>query len=609
MRGLTDLHMRCGRAALRYVGQGDGEGYASVVFCDVAGSDADGGAVNDVGDVCRGCRTGNAGGFEVATGDGRDRGGYCHGIGKDVSTVGVDGERAVAGSIECDRARTLFTGDLHRGGSGCARLWRVRQGHIEGEYTTAVFCNVGCCDAGPGDVAVVHHIGAEAGARETEARNVAVDHGIHTGNDGRYRRSSLHIVLIRTACHGQVAVQGAAGDGHCLRNTTHRDVEFQVTLRRVINTEAEGDGIALDNIAGKQIALRIDMTDRDGGSFKRHPTIDRCACRIAGGIGGCYGGMNIFVGHQVACQDILAVDQCSFRAGHHACGVGIAMNRERHGVSHLGVAADRAGDGGIGLAVLGSVDDVVASDGVDGDAGGNVDVNGDGGIGGCRGAGRSGHVGGGDAGFDGVVGDQVAGIDVHAVDQRAAFTGRDRRRVGVAVDQQGDNVSDLDVTAHGAGNRGGGLGRLGDVDDVVAGNGADGDVGSDVGRNQWQRLQVGCRGRCRKTVVVGQGVYTLGDAQQLHKSAAAIGAATCAQTGRRGVQGLVQIRATFERLDDGIGCGRSGNGAVLRRGTLVGLDHMVVQTHTLGRRHGQQAAVFHQEFDPDIAHGTNGFAL
>ena len=153
------------------------------------------------------------------------------------------------------------------------------------------------------------------------------------------------------------------------------------------------------------------------------------------------------------------------------------------------------------------------------------------------------------------------------------------------------------------------MGRLGDVDDVVAGNGADGDVGSDVGRNQWQRLQVGCRGRCRKTVVVGQGVYTLSNAQQLHKSAAAVGTRATGHTASGGIQCLVQVRAAFERLDDGIGCGRGADGAVLRCGTLIRLDHVVIQTHGLGRGHGQQVTVLHHQLNPDVANGAHSFAF
>ena len=111
-----------------------------------------------------------------------------------------------------------------------------------------------------------------------------------------------------------------------------------------------------------------------------------------------------------------------------------------------------------------------------------------------------------------------------------------------------------------------------------------------------------------EAVVVGQRIHAFGDAQQLHKAGATVGTgATAAQTGGRGFKCLTQVGPAFQCLNDGVDRGRCGNGAVLRGGALVGLGHVFVQPHALSRRDGQQAAIFHQEFDPGIAHGAHGF--
>ena len=148
-----------------------------------------------------------------------------------------------------------------------------------------------------------------------------------------------------------------------------------------------------------------------------------------------------------------------------------------------------------------------------------------------------------------------------------------------------------------------------------------GDAGTAFGNSalgrQMQRGVSGCQTLLRSgglrasavAVMVGQGVHALTDAQQLHKGAAAVSATTGAQAARCGIQRLVQVGPALKGLDDGVGCGRCGDSTVLRGGALIGFDHVVIQTHVLRWRHGQQAAVFHQEFGPDIAHGADGFAF
>ena len=211
--------------------------------------------------------------------------------------------------------------------------------------------------------------------------------------------------------------------------------------------------------------------------------ISRGGCRIARGVGRRHAGVNVLVGHQVRCQDILAVDQCSVRAGHDSRGVGIAVQRQCHGVAHFGVAADGARDRRIELAVLGGVDDVVAGDGVDGDGSRGQCIHRDI-MRRCGGDAVAGRVGGGhpggDAGVDRVVSHQVRCLDRDVVDQLAALIGRDQTRVGITVDHERDGVAQLDVAAHRAADRS--IGHLGlrGIDDVIAGDGVNGDAGGNV---------------------------------------------------------------------------------------------------------------------------------
>ncbi len=123
-------------------------------------------------------------------------------------------------------------------------------------------------------------------------------------------------------------------------------------------------------------------------------------------------------------------------------------------------------------------------------------------------------------------------------------------------------------------------------------------------------MHVGRQIRCRKAVVVSQRRHAFGNTQQLHEADAAIGTRTASQTGRSGFQLGAQVTAALQGLDDGFGGGAGGgDGAVLRSGAQVGLDHVLVQANTLLGGNCQQAAVFHEEFNMGVAHGTDGLAF
>ena len=138
--------------------------------------------------------------------------------------------------------------------------------------------------------------------------------------------------------------------------------------------------------------------------------------------------------------------------------------------------------------------------------------------------------------------------------------------------------------------------------------------------NAWRRRKARVKGQwghdfanarhLPKGVVVGLWTHTFGNAQQIHKAASSVsGCAAVAQTSCRSFQLGAQVGAALQRLNDGGSGGRRAYRAVLRGGSLYGLGHAVVKPHILLRSHGQQAAVFHKEFNPRITHGAHGFTF
>ena len=335
-----------------------------------------------------------------------------------------------------------------------------------------------------GGVAVVHHVGAQADTVKAEARKAAIGHWINAGHSRNDACRSLHVVVIRAACHGQVTVQGAAGNRHCLLNTTHGDVELQIVYGRMVNAETEGNGIAFNDIANNQAALSIDLINGDGGGFERHGMILRGRCCISGRIGDRYRRVYVLVCHQISCDYRNAVNQVARRAGYQPSDF-MTVNLQGHRVANLGVATDRAGNGSVVLACFAGVDDVITN---------RVDRNR------CnrlrihrqnnriRGGGRyaAGCIAGGNADIDAGVGQQVCRVDRHA-EHKPGFALRHGGGIGGAVGGQRHRVAHLDVSPDRAGNGRHQFGGLGGVYDVVAQNRIDGDGG----RNGFCRCRTG----------------------------------------------------------------------------------------------------------------------
>ena len=345
----------------------------------------------------------------------------------------------------------------------------VGQGDGEG-HAGVVFRDAVGADGGPGDVAVIHHVGGGGGACDRQVFIVAVGRradAVDRAGDGC---DALQVVVIGAAVNRHVGVQGAGGNGHGLVNAANGDVERQVGLRRMVNAEAEGQLVAFDYIAGHGIALCIEVRDADLG------------CR----------GVDRVMDNR---DNVGVIDRQRGKAA--------ALHRADTGLQCFAVAVD-----------------VVA---------------------------------------------------LHRRQHRAG--GRTRRDDDDGTIAQGDGH-----VRRGWRTQRGGVGhaRAAFEHRRIAG-----ELQCGRGRDFRYGLQVRGKGRCGEVVVVSEGLDAFGDAQQLHKGAAAVRTAARTHAGRRGVQGLVQVGAAFECLDDGVGGGRGGDRAILGRGAMVGLDHVFIEAHGL----------------------------
>jgi hypothetical protein len=109
--------------------------------------------------------------------------------------------------------------------------------------------------------------------------------------------------------------------------------------------------------------------------------------------------------------------------------------------------------------------------------------------------------------------------------------------------------------------------------------------------------------------LVGQWVHPLEDAQQLHEAAAlAFAPGTAAQAGGRGVQLLVEVAPTLQRLDDRVD-GALPDAGLLGGGAFSGLRDAVIDLDALRGRHGQRLAVVQQQLHPASCRGLDDFTL
>ena len=243
-----------------------------------------------------------------------------------------------------------------------------------------------------------------------------------------------------------------------------------------VAVDRQGDGIAqLDVFAhgaahkglGFCIFSNVDHVvasdDADGdvrmgrACVKVDSAAGRGGAGVAGGVIGHDLGIDAVVGPQIRGVDLGAVAKGAARV-HNCCGVGMAVDRQGDGVARLDVAAHCAAHRGLALVVFCNVQHVVASDDADGDGrsggrGVKADI--------AAGRGRSGvasGVIGHDLGINALIGPQIGGVNLGAVAELVAANIDNRGVVGMAVDRQGNGVTQLYIGTHRAAHRGLGLG-------------------------------------------------------------------------------------------------------------------------------------------------------
>ena len=260
---LTHRGLQYQVAVLRGVADAEAEGHG-VAFDDIAGddvaraidpADADHRRVLafdiDVGDRGGGGGALDRGGLKVAAVDGRHSGGHGLAIHVGIGVGGGNEQAAGAAGVERHGVGRLAHLDGHAGFA----LRSVRGLEIE-RYAGSVLSDVGGTDGDAGDIAIIDHVRRGAGAGQAEGFEVAAG---GAGDGGGNGAGALDVVLVGTGGSGQVGV-GITGldDDWALRG-----LQGQVALRGVADAEAEGHGVAFDDIAGDDVARAIDPADAD----------------------------------------------------------------------------------------------------------------------------------------------------------------------------------------------------------------------------------------------------------------------------------------------------------------------------------------------------------
>ena len=433
--------------------------------------------------------------------------------------VGVQGERtwggreggAVVGAVAGqDFGRDGFVAAVEVGHKLCPgharnavlarrvhRAGVVGAAHVDGDF---VACAEFARDrAGDGDVAALL-----GGAQEVVAGDGVDD------DDGACRRRGVDRVVLQGAGFAAPGAGNAAFDlrvGVCHQvGCGHVDAEFAVCTHgagHLCAFDREGDGVARCKLARDQTGdgdgagvfcgvddvVGCDRVNAQGGDFANvgtvfHHIVLRGGGRLFGGAarhgGGDAGfGLAVGVGFEVGGADVDAVVACSVDGARVGFDAVCQTQTDGDHVTGCKCACGFAREGGAGGGAFGSVDDVVARDGLErerGFEGLGVAVH-------RVGAGHSGDgegvarvVAGQDAGVDFAVG---VGGKLAAVNACDGVLACRIHRAGVvsAAHVDGDFVTCTEFAGDRAGD-GDGAGLLGGRDKVVAGDGVDGDHGA-----------------------------------------------------------------------------------------------------------------------------------
>ena len=110
----------------------------------------------------------------------------------------------------------------------------------------------------------------------------------------------------------------------------------------------------------------------------------------------------------------------------------------------------------------------------------------------------------------------------------------------------------------------------------------------------------------REAEFVFQRRDALAHAQQAYKTGVVLAGTTPAQASSGGVQIRIQVAATLQGLNHGVGGGRTER-AVLRRGAHLGLRHAVVEFDGLFGGYGDGLAVEHLQLNLSASGGLDDF--
>ncbi|CAB3691121.1 hypothetical protein LMG26219_04849 [Achromobacter marplatensis] len=244
-----------------------------------------------------------------------------------------------------------------------------------------------------------------------------------------------------------------------------------------VAADLTGDGNVLARFFGVDHAVAGDRVDRDRGvdlGVDAVALIGFSGLAVAGVIGRRDGGVDVGILSEFRTRDIDAVAQGTVAQIHDLTGVVLAIDGQGDGVAHLDVTADLTGHGNV-LARFFGVHHAVAGDHVDRDRSVDRGINVVALIGlGCRRV--AGVVGRRHGGMDVRVLGQFRTGNIDAVTQRTVTQVHDLAGVVLAIDGQGDGVTDLDVATDLTGD-GNVLARFFGVHHAVAGDRVNGDLG------------------------------------------------------------------------------------------------------------------------------------
>ena len=127
-----------------------------------------------------------------------------------------------------------------------------------------------------------------------------------------------------------------------------------------------------------------------------------------------------------------------------------------------------------------------------------------------------------------------------------------------------------------------------------------------VGREHPYRLHGEHDIGCREAVFISQWVHAFAHSQQAHDTSVILACGTASGASCRGIQLCIQVTATLQRLDDGVG-GGGCESAVLRRGAQLSFCDAVIELDGVFRCHGDGLTIEHLQLNVPASGGLDDF--